>query len=361
MKLIAQVKLDTTPEHALALLATLERANEACNALSAWAWQAQVFGQYALHKAQYNDLRAQFPLTAQVVVRCISKVADAYKLDRKTQRTFKPHGSIAYDDRILRWYVERRAVSIWTMQGRITLPFSCGEAQRELLKTRQGESDLVYSNGSFYLLATCNVEEPPAIATNGVIGVDFGITQLAVDSDGQAYSGEPVKQVRIRMRELRRGLQSCGSPSAKRHLSKAKRRQSRFTTWVNHNLSKQLVQSALRSAKALALEDLTGIRQRASAYTKQMRWLLGNWVFQQLRRFVEYKAKRAGVPLLIVEAAYSSQTCSSCGHCERANRPGQSTFHCQQCGFQLNADYNAALNLKARGETVSRPIVSALT
>lgn len=229
-----------------------------------------------------------------------------------------------------------------------------------VLKGQQGESDLVYRNGAWYLLATCNVDEPPAVAIDGVLGVDFGITELAVDSDGNMYSGEAIKAVRVRVRELRRGLQSKGSRSAKRHLSKVRRRQSRFTTWVNHNISKQLVQTAVPSAKAICLEDLNGIRDRVSA-SKQMRWLLGNWAFHQLRAFVEYKAQRAGIPVITVNAAYTSQTCSSCGHCERANRQSQSKFCCNQCGLETNADLNAALNLKARGQSVSVPIVSALS
>ncbi len=58
-----------------------------------------------------------FGLTAQVVVRCISKVADAYKLDRKVKRTFKSHGAIAFDDRILTCKLDRMELSIWTVGG----------------------------------------------------------------------------------------------------------------------------------------------------------------------------------------------------------------------------------------------------
>src|SRR2546423_61377 len=108
MKLVASVKLLVTPEQSNALLQTLETANAACNVISEWAWENQTFGQYALHHGRYADVRAEFELTAQVVVRAIAKVADAYKLDKQTQRTFSPHGAIAYDDRILHWYVDRR-------------------------------------------------------------------------------------------------------------------------------------------------------------------------------------------------------------------------------------------------------------
>ena len=63
------------------------------------------------------------------------------------QRSFSNHGSIAYDDRILSWGIDRRRVSIWTLDGRQTIPFVGGERQIALLATRKGETDLVYRNG----------------------------------------------------------------------------------------------------------------------------------------------------------------------------------------------------------------------
>src|SRR5688500_9137743 len=103
VKLIANLQLRPAPAEAALLRATLERANVACNYVSAVAWKQQVFGQFALHRLVYADIRGRFELTAQMAVRCIAKVADAYKLDRQRQRTFRPLGSIAYDDRILRF------------------------------------------------------------------------------------------------------------------------------------------------------------------------------------------------------------------------------------------------------------------
>ena len=58
-------------------------ANAACDRLSELAWEAQEFGQYSMHKAFYRTIRDEFPLSAQVVVRLNSKVADAYKIDQK--------------------------------------------------------------------------------------------------------------------------------------------------------------------------------------------------------------------------------------------------------------------------------------
>jgi len=198
MKLIAQIKLVVTPEQADSLERTLRAANAVCDSIGAFAWDSQVFGQFPLHKAQYAVQREASGLTAQVVVRCIGKVADAYKLDRSVQRTFQPTGAIAYDDRILNWYVFRSEVSIWTVDGRLRLPFVCGEYQSGLLRFRQGESDLVFVNGNFYLLATVSLPDPPLIETDGILGVDLGIVQLATDSAGSQYSGQLLRGLKSR-------------------------------------------------------------------------------------------------------------------------------------------------------------------
>lgn len=219
LKLTAQVKLVVTEQQADALKRPMQAANAACDRISAWVWKNQTFGQYPLHKAQYAAQRAESGLTAQVVVRAIGKAADAYKLDKRTQRTFQPTGAIAFDDRILNWYVEREQVSIWTVDGRLRLPFVCGDYQRGLLAYRQGESDLALVGGEFYLMATVSIPDPPLIVTDGVLGVDLGIVQLATDSEGHQYSGEAVKACR-RRRSHRSGLQRTGTKRAKRVLKR---------------------------------------------------------------------------------------------------------------------------------------------
>ena len=358
LKLTAQVKLLVTPEQADALHKTIQQANTVCGQISEWAWNNQTFGQYQLHYALYATQRAASGLAAQMVIRCLSKVADAYKLDKETIRTFQPNGAIAFDDRILNWYLDKNKVSIWTVKGRMTIPFVCGEHQRKLLASRKGESDLTLVNGNFYLMATVSIPEPPLIETDGVLGVDLGIVQIATDSEGNQYSGEAVKDVRHRSRKHRCDLQKKGSKRAKRTLKKVSRKASRFSKWVNHTISKAIVQTALSSRKAIALEDLTGIRERGSAFNREMRWQLGNWAFLELSTFIRYKAARVGIPVLTVDARNTSRTCSACGYCDKANRKSQSGFLCLQCGLDVNADANAALNIEARGASVRHPLVA---
>jgi len=140
-----------------------------------------------------------------------------------------------------------------------------------------------------------------------------------------------------------------GRKSAKKHLQRIARRQSRFVRDSNHCISKKIVETAIATRKALALEDLKHIRERASGYSRHMRWLMGNWAFNQLAEFIRYKAEAAGMSVISVDPKYTSQTCSMCGYLDRANRPSQARFKCQVCGFEAHADANAAVVIEARG------------
>jgi putative transposase len=331
---------------------TVEAANAVANSISAVAWREQTFGQYRLHKLVYNDMRTSTGLTAQVVVRVISKVADAYKLDKSRKREFRPHGSIAYDDRILRYGSDY--VSIWTVGGRQGIPFVCGERQRILLASRQGESDLVYRDRDWYLLATVNVTEPPTGEADDYLGVDLGIVNIAADSDGNVYAGGHINGLRHRQRRLRKRLQSKGTRSAKRLLKMRRRKEQRFAQNINHTISKSVVATAQCTKRGIALEYLGGIRTRIKARQPQ-RATLHSWSFFQLGQFVAYKAALAGVPVVYVDPRNTSRTCPSCGHCDKANRPTQARFQCVRCGLSGLADTIAAENIRVRGRGVSRP------
>ncbi len=357
MKLTAKVKLLTTPEQHAYLLQTLERANAACDYVSQQAWDTQMFGQFKLHKLLYAAVRVNFDLTAQVVVRCISKVADAYKLDKQTQRTFKPYGGIAYDDRILNWRIPTQQVSIWSIAGRLSIPFVATERQLELLRNQQGETDLVYINKAFYLFAVCNVAEAKPIDVEDVLGVDFGVANIAVDSDGNFHSGSHVKSVRYRHRRLRTKLQQKGTKAAKRLLKRLSGKEKRFANDVNHCISKQLVKIAQGTHRAIALEDLGGIRDRITVRRKQ-RAMLHSWSFHDLQQKISYKAQWRGIPVVLVDPRNTSRTCPECGCVDKHNRPSQSVFTCVACGFAAHADQVAAVNIGRRG-SVNAPHVAS--
>ena len=333
---------------------TIEQANAACNAISEIAWGKQIFRQYNLQKLLYKSIRVKSGLSAQVVIQCIKKVADAYKLDRKTMRVFKPLGSIAFDDRILTYRTDKQFVTIWTIGGRQRINYLCGDHQKKLLQSRQGESDLVFYKGNCYLLACCEVAEPTPEDVKTAIGVDLGIVKIAVDSMGESFSGETVEKVRQRYHKLRRALQKRGSKNAKRHLKKVSKKESRFRKDKNHCIAKKLVKKAVDTKQGIGLEDLKQIRSRTTV-RKADRAKHSGWAFAQLQIFILYKASVAGVQVTVVNARNSSRECSQCHHIAKANRKSQALFCCVKCNHSENADLNAAKNIAQRA-SVNKPI-----
>lgn len=332
------------------MVQTLQTCNAACDRISRVAFGKQTFRKYDLHHLTYHNVKAETQLAAGHIVCAVAKVATAYKLDTKTLRTFQPLGAIELNKDTVAWKVDAQIVSINAVGGRLKIPFLGSAAQKDLLHEKRGQADLLLREGHFYLCVAVTVAEAEPFTPQGVIGVDLGIVNVATDSEGNTHTGEPVKRVRRKYRRLRQLLQPKKTRSARKHLQKARHKESRFVKNENHSISKELVQLALNRQKALACETLTGIRQRGNGLNRAMRTELNSWAFNQLKQFLAYKARRAGVTLIEVDPRYSSQTCSACGHCERANRKTQEKFECLCCGFQANADFNAALNLKARGE-----------
>jgi putative transposase len=354
MKLTAKVKLQPTPDQRQFLLATLETTNAACNEISEVAWQHRTFNQFGLQKLVYTSIRESTGLTAQVVIRAISKVADAYKLDKqstpKGPPTFKLQGGIAYDARILRWFLAKQEVSIWSVARhgtRLRIPFVCGQRQLELLQRQRGESDLCLVDGEFYLFATCEIETPEPSEVDGFLGIDLGVTNIAVDSTGEVHQGKTIRAIRYRRRELRLKLQAKGTKSTRRRLKKLSGKEQRFATDTNHVISKHIVEKAKCTGQGIAVEALTGIRGRVKA-TKPQRATLHSWSFAQLRAFIEYKAALMGVPVVAVDPRNTSRTYPCCGHVDKANRRTQAKFLCMDCGYSDLADHIAAWNISRR-------------
>jgi len=287
--------------------------------------------------------------------RAISKVVDAFARDKSTCPVFRPDGAVPLDDRLYR-LIGMQQASINTTSGRIKLPFVVGDYFTGMLSRKMGQADLVHRDGQFFLYVTVDFEEAPPIDPGNWIGVDLGIKNLATDSTGETFSGEDVNRNRRRRATGRKQHQRKGTKSAKRKLQRMSGRQRRYQRWVNHNISRRLVDKAKARRAGIVLEDLKHIRSRLETVSgRAFRRRFGNWSFGHLRQCIEYKAQRAGVPVVLVDPRNTSRTCSQCGHCHKGNRKTQAEFRCLQCGYSNHADINAALNLSALGALVTCP------
>ena len=174
------------------------------------------------------------------------------------------------------------------------------------------------------------------------IGVDIGERHiLAVhepnSDESMLISGKEARYVRRKFRSLRDSLAEARALRARNRVGDKEHRRIRD---LNHSLSKRLVEFAAQFDNPLIrLEDLEGIRDRTG-------WSgVHSWYFDQLHRFITYKAERESIRVESVDPAYTSQNCSRCG--ERGDRDGDH-FRCSSCGYERHADLNAAANIADR-------------
>lgn len=348
MHLTMQLKLLPLPEQADAMLRTMERFNAACDALAAVAFANRCANKVELQKLAYHDIRRDFGLGAQMTVRAIAKVVEVYKRDKDIQPAFRPYGAIVYDQRILSWKGADR-VSIQTNDGRQIMPWVCGAYQQAMLERARGQADLIHRDGMFFLYVTIDVGDVPEGDPTEYLGVDLGRRNIAADSDGETFCGALNASLRRRHARLRRNLQRKGTKSAKRRLKARRMKEARFASNLNHRISKTIVRKAAGTGRGVAVEDLTGIRDRTTVQKSQRR-AHHSWAFAQLRSFLSYKAARNGIPLIAVNPKYTSQACPECGCIDRKNRPTRDHFQCISCSHAGPSDTTAARNISVLGE-----------
>ncbi len=357
--------LKPTLTEAAALTRLQAAFNDACNYVSGVAWDAQEFNSVRLHRLVYYDVRATYGLLAQHAVRAIGVVADSYKADKTKRHTFKPTAAVVLDTPRL-YRIEHNRAGIATLDGRVKVELNIGGIQRRQLADamKLAEADLVKDHkGRWRLLVSAHYPDPPTMDTNGVIGIDLGRIDIAVTSNGDTFSGTHVTAIRDRYARNRRSRQkkaAKGTRSTRRRCRQAQKRlsgrESRFQRNINHTISKRIVANAVEFERAIACEDLTGIRERTNtqARNKTERRRSNSWAFHQLRSFLAYKCQAAGVPFVLVNPAYTSQMCHCCLHIgERCGKRFVCINH--TCCWAGDADYNGARNIALLGAAVTSP------
>jgi len=346
MKRTLQTQLLPDDGEAAKLKATVERFNEAANFAAGVAFERKLSNKVELQKIVYRDLRNRFGLSSQMAVRCIAQVCEAYKRDKSIRPVFRPHAAMPHDQRTMSFKGPDR-VSLLTLEGRVVVPVVMGKYQAERFTNAKGQADLVLRfDGKWFLRVTVDIPDQAPIPATDFIGVDLGLANIATTSDGERQTGKPVEDVRRKHNLQRKRLQRKGTKGAKKKLRRTSKTEARFRRHENHCISKKIVESAQRTGRGIALEDLKGIRDRVTARGGDARNRLSGWSFHQLYTFLAYKAQAAGVPVVLVDPAHTSQTCPECGHCERSHRKSPSEFRCEACGHEQHADIVGARNIR---------------
>ena len=219
-----------------------------------------------------------------------------------------------------------------------------------------GQSSLQFDRNN-NLILNLNLDIPYKPKTEVVegrtLGVDLGIKYPAYmclndDTYKREHIGSIDDFLRIReqMQDRRRKLQhdlkfikgGKGRNKKMQALDRLRDKEKNFATTYNHMISKNVVEFAKKNqCEYINMEKLT-----KDGFNNT---ILRNWSYYQLQQYIEYKAEREGIKVRYIDPAYTSQTCARCGRIDKENRQTQEKFICTECGFELNADHNAAINI----------------
>lgn len=347
MKRTIALKLNPTPAQANALHAVQAAFADACNKVVPFAIEHRCWNRVALHHLAYYAVKAQTAVGSQMVCNAIAAVCQAYKALRLKKDTpvppltFRATGSVHFDKRT--YALRADTVSLKTLEGRVIVPYLVGTRQRHMLRSGLvKEAELILRTGVWYVHLVLDLPDIPPSSSLSPLGVDCGENVLAATSTGTLHGGGRLRHARDRYLALRSRLQSNGSQSARQHLKRLSGKERRRVRHTNHVVSKAVVQEAVQSgAGVIVLENLRHIRRRIKA-GKRMRTRLHRWPWAQLHAFITYKAEVAGLRVVFVNPAYTSQTCSVCG-CLGTRRKHR--FACSSCGNVQHSDVNASRNL----------------
>lgn len=354
---------------------TLKAFADACEYVNG-AVPEKLTNELAMQSLVYHDVRARFGLSAQLAIHAVRRVSGNRKTAKqkgKPVNKFTPT-SATYDARTFSFREKDWTVSLTLIGGRERFTLKIGNYQLGLLKGQKPKTaTLVQRNdGSYYLnIQLESIPENPQ-ETDKVLGCDLGRTDICVTSENDKYSGQQTSKIRDHFSNLRAKLQqkaSRGTRSSRRRcrqiLQRLSGKERRFQTHQNHVISYQLVLHAKANNQGIALEDLTGIRQRTNELprNKTERRRSNSWSFYQLRQFLTYKCIKFAVKLVFVDPRYTSKTCHNCLHVHpdggKSYRFGKS-FRCGHCLWSGDADLNGAKNISALGLHINQPGGSGL-
>ncbi len=356
------------------LLPTVEASTNAYNYVCKTGWDDKDHNSVSLHHKTYQYCKQTLPsaLAAVVRVQAAESLKSAHELSKKGKKVTCPQSdriSIRYNATCHNVMFDKGLVSLLTISGRKKFKVTVPKYFEKYLDWRRRSATLLVRRGKVFLNIVFEKDVPDVKPTTFIIGVDRGIKKVAVTSNGLFLGGGELKQKILKIGKIRKALQEKGTKSAKRHLRKLSKKENRFRRDQSHCMAKKIVNSVPKGT-TIVLEDLTNIRSSGKKFRKEQRYWLNSWNFFQLESFLKYKSENKECVVEHVDSRYTSQKCSKCGHIERGNRTKQSRFKCKHCGYSLNADYNASINISKNhqdairhlgGASVNKPIVASLT
>lgn len=345
-------------------LNVLNQSRNAFNRCAGLLFEKKTLSLKIAHSVCYNTVRTEFPcLSSQMAIKCEQAALAAIK----SIRSNKHKNAECPKRKALAMVLDKRLYGKFTANG-IELT---GEEKRKrnkaefvlypkatemLLNYKACDPSIFYRNGEFYLSVPFEVPERPVLS-DSCIGVDLGMRQLFVTSEGKSFRDAEYLGRRRKVRYLKSKLQSKGTKSAKRHLKKLKKHEANQSKDMCYRAAKALIKST--SASIIVMEDLSKIKQNTSKNEQgQKRTRHNNALsqvpFYKFKQIMAHKAPLAGKQVETVSPMYTSQTDSRTGKVE-GERRGRRFY--SKNGIVFDADWNAAINI---GQMSKHPLSSEL-
>ena len=203
------------------------------------------------------------------------------------------------------------------------------------------------STGKWYVSCSCEIEPEYLPENRESVGIDVGLKTFATLSDGQEienprfFRAEEKAVARVQRKHSKLGK---GTPQRRKHRKAVARVHERIA-WKRQNFTHQQSRKIVNQFGVICVEDLEVNRMvHNHCLAKSISDAAWSAFFAQLSS----KAEGAGRQLVKVNPAYTTQTCSRCGH--RQKMPlSERVYHCPCCLLSLDRDVNAARNILALG------------
>ena len=236
------------------------------------------------------------------------------------------------------------------------------KAKRELPRSENIRSIAIVRRGwRVDLNLTYRIEVEPLPPAGGqTVGIDMGITDRMTLSTGETYNRRAVDREDIAKKQRRLARCKKGSREWRRRLRILANAHSKSRI-RNRNECHEITTDIVRRFDTIAVEDLQvknmtrsarGTVEEPGRNVKAKAGLnreIQSQTWRLIRQQLTYKAEWAGRELVAVHPHYTSQTCSGCGEVDRESRIGK-VFRCLACGLEMDADVNAAINIRDSAE-----------
>ena len=221
-----------------------------------------------------------------------------------------------------------------------------------------------YDGLNWYITVGIEYENSTIFPSNEGIGIDLGIKDLSICSDGSTYKNinksQKVKQLEKRKRRLQRSIsrkyeknKKGGSYCKTSNIIKSEKELLKLNhrlTNIRQNYLHQTTTEIVKTKPSyIVLEDLN---VKGMMKNRHLSKAVQQQCFGEFRRQIEYKSAWNNIPVIIADRFFpSSKLCSCCGNIKKDLKLSDRIYKCE-CGNVIDRDYQAALNLKRYGEMV---------